>query len=86
MKLNKELYGIKKYAKCIYDSMKDHLTREMKFQKFLSDSCLFQNKDYSVWTGIYVDDILLVGNDNIFEETINFFPRRCNITTKERLN
>ena len=42
----------------------------MKFQKCLSDSCLFKNEDDSLWTGIYVDDILLVGNDTIIEETI----------------
>ena len=67
MKLNKALYGLKQASKCFYDWMKEYLIREMKFQKCLSDSCLFKNEEDSLWTGIYVDDILLFGNDNIIE-------------------
>ena len=65
MKLNKDLYGLKQASKCFYDCMKEYLIREMKFQK-----CLFKNEEDSLWTGIYVDDILLVVNDTIIEETI----------------
>lgn len=70
MKLNKALYGLKKASKCFYDCMKEQLIREIKYQKWLSYSFLFKNEEDSIWTGIYVDDILLVGNDTIIEETI----------------
>ena len=58
----------------------------MKFQKCLSDSCLFKNEEDSLWTGIYVDDILLVENDTIIEETIKKLSSRFNITTKESVD
>ena len=86
MKLNKALYGLKQASKCFYDCMKEYLIREMKFQKCLSDSCLFKNEEDSLWTGIYVDDILLVGNDTIIEETIKKLSSRFNITTKESVD
>ena len=86
MKLNKDLYGLKQASKCFYDFMKEYLIREMKFQKCLSDSCLFKNEEDSLWTGIYVDDILLVGNDTIIEETIKKLSSRFNITTKESVD
>lgn len=68
-----------------YEYMKEHLIREMKFNKWLLDSWLFKNDDYSLWTGIYVDDILLVVNDSIIEETINFLIR-FNIKKRESVD
>ena len=47
--------------------MKEHLSIDIKFHKFLSDSFLFKNDENSLCTGIYVNDILLVGNDTIIE-------------------
>ena len=73
MNINKDLYGQKQDSKRFYDLMKDNLTREMKFQKFLPDSCFFKNKDDLLWTCIYVDYILFVGNDTIVEENIKSF-------------
>ena len=67
MKLNKTLYGLKQASKGFYDFINEYLIREMKFQKCLSDSCLLKNEEDSLWTGICVDDILLVGNDTIIE-------------------
>lgn len=66
MNLNKDICGLKQDSKSFYDFMKEHLIREMKFQKCLSYSCLLKmNKIqyglvYMLMTSFWLEMIILL--------------------------
>lgn len=72
-KLNKALYGLKQAPRAWYDSLKNSL-RKWGFQRCKSDCFLFYmtRGTQSLFTLIYVDDILMTGScKNLVENFVN---------------
>lgn len=72
-RLNKSLYGLKQSSKCWNDSF-NHCMSSMAFIRSKSDSCLYYKirQNSKVFLIIYVDDVLITGDDEVFiNDSIN---------------
>jgi len=74
--LVKVMYGLKKSARLWHKQMKEKLLA-MQFRQSLFDPCLFIYEDVNgrtVYIGLYVDDGLLIGNDDeLMQEFLDCF-------------
>lgn len=68
-KLNKSLYGLKTSSKRWYDTFSEKM-KKLGFQTNDSDPCLFvlHEDDKLILVLLYVDDILMTGNDDALLE------------------
>lgn len=73
LKLNRALYGLKEAPKVWNDTF-DKFVIENQFKRSDYDSCFYHKK--GVWLILYVDDILVTGNTNKVEETINALSKK----------
>jgi len=61
LKLNKPLYGLKQ-APRLWNKTLVNFLNNLKFQQFITDTCIFFNEDLKI--AIYVDDIIIIGRKN----------------------
>jgi hypothetical protein len=80
VRLKKALYGLKNSGKLWYEEMHQFLTNT-GFTRSNMDKCLYTHRAGNLVTHalVYVDDILLVGNDTIFRQ-------HCKTELKERFH
>ena len=74
-KLNKSIYGLVQDARQFYREISDFLTNILHFTKSLFDPCLFKNNSNSLFLGLFVDDILLVGE----KKDIDYFYKNIQL-------
>lgn len=73
-RLNKAIYGLKQAGRCWNEKIKKFLL-ENGFQQSKSDQCLFYkgDKDSTCYIPVYVDDCLLIGNQEAIAEMKKIF-------------
>ncbi len=71
MRLKKALYGLKNSGKLWYQELNNFMS-ENQFERSNIDKCLYTRRDGNKVTHalVYVDDILLIGNDKAFRTSI----------------
>ena len=67
LKLNRALYGLKESPKIWNDTFNDFATKN-KFERSKFDCCLYYNQ--KIWILIYVDDMLVVGEEKEVGEAV----------------
>lgn len=72
-KLNKSLYGLKISPKMRYEKFKEEIMK-LEFNPYPFQTCLFiwRNKNSFVVVGLYVDDLLTVGNNSSKIKNLKF--------------
>ena len=85
LRLNKSIYGLVQAAREWWKTFVKVLKEELGFEQFTNDSCLLKrrNKKGFCAMGIYVDDCLLIGDEEAIEETIREVKKHFDITTEE---
>lgn len=86
--LKKALYGLKKAPRAWYHELKTYLL-SVGFINFVADTSLFILKQGSsfVYMLIYVDDILVTGNDpTLLQSTLNSLATRFSVKDHEELS
>lgn len=87
-RLRKALYGLKQAPRAWYDELRSFLI-SIGFTNSVSDTSLFiLKKDRSlVYILVYVDDILVTGNDNfIIQQTLTALAQRFSVKDHEELH
>lgn len=67
LKLNRSLYGLKESPK-IWNDTFNKFAEKNNFCRSKYDCCLY--KSNNVWILLYVDDILVVGDEDLVDNTI----------------
>jgi hypothetical protein len=74
LKLKKSLYGLKQAPKNWYETLTSWF-QEIGFEPSVSDACLFIHKEKNSFIFFHVDDLIVVGQTEKFEEKfLNRFP------------
>ena len=66
------MYGLNQESRCFFDHLTKYFTSKLSYERCLSDTCLLKssNKDKGrIICGIYVDDILIFGDENSIKIT-----------------
>jgi hypothetical protein len=63
LRLRKSLYGLKAAGRNWYVVLKQYLTSQ-GLSPTVSDPCLYTNSSHNLFVGTWVDDLLIIGNDN----------------------
>ena len=61
-RLNKSMYGLKQSPHCWNETLHRHL-KQMKFVQTSGDPCIYVSQDGNAIVGVYVDDLLITGNN-----------------------
>ena len=83
IKLNKAVYGLKQASRCFFEHITSYFKSNLQYTSCPSDPCLLKSsKEGSVNTlcGIYVDDILLCGQEKSVENDISELKSKFDIT------
>ena len=89
LKLNKEVYGLLQESKCFYRRITTFLSKKLGFEISRVDPCLMikvckgNNK---MFIGLYVDDMLLLGDNNMLETTTKYIKKYFELTVKDTLD
>ncbi|KNZ64446.1 hypothetical protein VP01_10292g1, partial [Puccinia sorghi] len=67
LKLNKSLYGLRQAPKNWYDTLTSWFL-EIHYEPSLSDACLYIHKDKDSFIFFHVDDMIVVGRTDEFED------------------
>ena len=85
-KLNKALYGLRQSGRQWYKTISDFLIQNNYIQ-LNSEPCVFRKynreKKITCIIGLYVDDMLICGNDNEIQATINIIKSKFKISNSE---
>jgi len=87
-KLNKSLYGLKQWGR-VWNEIITVLHENIGFQQLVSVPCIFKKvnkKNTSCIIGIYVDDMIITGNDQEISKTIKLIKEKFKISNCERIN
>ena len=72
-RLNSAIYGLAQAARVFFETVKKFLVDFMNFDVCISDSCIFIK--HNIILGLYVDDILIIGeNDAVYIGFNSFGP------------
>ena len=71
--LNKALYGLVQAARQFYKEIIDNLTTEQNFIVSKCEPCLLMN--HEVIVGLYVDDLLMIGNSIELQKVVNHLKK-----------
>ena len=72
-----------------FDHLTQYFTSKLSYERCLSDPCLLKssNKDRGrIICGIYVDDILMCGDENSIKNDISIIEEEFEITVEENFN
>lgn len=83
--LNRSIYGLVQAARKFFDMLRTYLKKRMEMTNCQSDKCLFKNQENSLFIGVYVDDLLLVGQKNKISEFIGFIKNKFTITENDKV-
>ena len=84
LKLKKTIYGLVQAARAWWKHLWSHL-EQMEFKKCIKDGCLFRkvNEEGEVIICAYVDDMLIIGDEQAVDNTHEGLRKSYNIVVKE---
>ena len=90
LKLNKAVYGLVQASKCFYRRITTFLSKKLGFEISRVDPCLMRKvckeNNKILFIGLYVDDILLLGDNNMLENTTKNIKKEFELTVKDTLD
>lgn len=86
-KINKAIYGLVQAARIFYNTITEFL-RKLGFKISSIDPCLAIKitKDGTIIIGIYVDDLIMIGDNKLLEETMTRIKEKIGIRIKYPVN
>ena len=79
-RLHREIYGLVQEYIQFYIELYQYFTNVVKLKCSVEDPCLFANKEQTLFIGVYVDDMMMIGEPMICMKTIDEIKNRFNIT------
>ena len=83
IKLNSEVYGLKQASRCFFEHITSFFKNSLHYESFQSDPCLLKSKKGDkcpTICGIYVDDILMCGEEESIKRDIELIKKKFDIT------
>ena len=85
-KLNRSIYGLVQASREFFKEVVNYLQYTMKMNRCITEPCILCNSKNTVFIGLYVDDILIVGEKN---EVANFrkdIMKRFSVTYEDNIS
>ncbi len=81
LELKKSIYGLVQAARQWWKEFVGYLTEKVNFKKSIVDPCLLYKEENSnkVYLCLYVDDVLLIGNQSLIKSTISDIKEKYSI-------
>jgi len=83
-RLNSAIYGLAQAARVFFETVKKFLVDFMNFDVCISDSCIFIKPN--IILGLYVDDILIIGENDAVNDFIVVFGDRFACRTDSKVD
>ena len=83
-KLNKAIYGLVQASSEFYRRITQYLVNQLGFSRSQIDPCLFKNQ--YIFLGLYVDDILAVGEEKQVKKFLKDMQQEFNIRSESRID
>ena len=72
--MNSAIYGLSQASRVFYQTLRNFLVKELKFRVCKSDACVLMKE--KIILGLYVDDVLIVGDVFEVERFIEMFRNK----------
>ena len=74
--LNSAIYGLSQASRFFYQTLRNYLVKELKFRVCKSDACVLMKE--KIILGLYVGDVLIVGDELEVKTFIESFKKNIN--------